>query len=83
MTDYGIWVEKEFEEQPAPLHQMDDIVYLHRNIRQEGDVWIAEERAVPIEIYRTEVELTTSISSAQAEAIVISAEYATSLLGGV
>lgn len=83
MTEYGVWVEKEFEEQPVQIHQIDDIVYLHRNIRQEGDIWKAEERVVPIEIYRTEVELSASISSAQAEAIVISAEYASSLLGGV
>lgn len=80
---YGIWIEKEFEEQPVPIHQIDDEVFLRRNIRLEGDVWKAEERMLTIEMYRSEVELSTSISSSQAEAIVISAEYAASLLGGV
>lgn len=80
---YGVWIEKEFDEKPIPIHQIDDIVYLHRNIRLEGDVWKAEERVLTIEMYRSEVELSASISSSQAEAIVISAEYAASLLGGV
>lgn len=80
--NYGIWTETTYEEQPVPIEQVNDTVYLRRNIRQDDDVWKADERVLTIEMYRTEVELSTSISSSQAEAIVISAEYAASLLGG-
>lgn len=80
---YGIWTEKEYEEQPVPIHQINDLVYLRRNIRVVDDVWKAEERVLTIEMYRIERELSTSITSSQAEAIVISAEYAASLIGGV
>ena len=82
MIAYGVWTETTYTEQPCPVEQIDDTVYLRRNIRQDEDVWKAEERVLPIDLYRSEVELSASISSSQAEAIVISAEYASSLIGG-
>lgn len=39
MTEYGIWTEMTYEEQPVPIEQVNSIVYLRRDIRQEQDVW--------------------------------------------
>ena len=76
----GAWIEKTYTEQPTRISQIDNTVYLRRNIEQSGDVWTAEERAVPIETYNSEVYSHSLTLDARAESIVISSEYAAAII---
>lgn len=76
----GMWVYREYEEQPVPIEQIDDIVYLRRNIEFTGEIWHAEEREVSLTMYQSEVFSHELTLSAQAESIVIAAEYAAAII---
>lgn len=76
MNYHGAWIEQTYTEEPAPVSQIDDRVYIRRNIVQDGDVWKAEEREVSIDTYNSEMFSRRITLDAEAESIVTASEYA-------